>query len=458
MNPSLLRLPVIPEARQLMRLVESAPGGVWLDSSLAHPELGRFSLLGVDPFLTFTVTRGRCLVAEGGRAAEVHGDPWMILRDLLARYRAGTGELPLGGGGAMGYLGYDMGRHLERIPVKNPVDANLPEAYFGFYDLLMAVDHLAGETWLVSTGHPARTARGRSLRLEYLKRLLERSCGAPASAEPGPLQPGLHGHFSRASYCLAVERAKEYIAAGDIYQVNLSQRFWTVMDRADLYLRLRQATPVPFGAYIRLGEEAILCASPERFLHVHGDAVETRPIKGTRPRGRNPDEDGRLAADLMNNGKDRAELMMVVDLERNDLSRVCLPGSVHVPRLCGLESYANVHHLVSTITGTLRPGLDVFDLLRASFPGGSITGVPKIRAMEIIEELEPVRRGLYTGSIGYLGFDGSADLNIAIRTGWTEQGRFLFQVGGAVTAESDPDLEYEETMHKAAGLLKSIGV
>jgi len=362
-------------------------------------------------------------------------------------------------GGAMGFLGYDLGRYLERIPDHQPEEA-LPQAYLGFYDLVVAVDHVTGETWLVSTGHPEGSSARARARLVYLRALAQEALQSTEGNTGGSLPPAaLRAHFSRSSYCAAVERAKEYITAGDIYQVNLSQRLWMDLpaEPMRLYNRLRDATPVPFGAYLSVGEETVLCASPELFLRVRGTAVETRPIKGTRARGRSAWGDRRLARELARSGKDRSELMMVVDLERNDLSRVCLPGTVTVPRLCGLESYANVHHLAATVIGTLKPGLGIVDLLQASFPGGSITGVPKIRAMEIIAELEPVRRGVYTGSIGWLGFDGDAELNIAIRTAWTDRGRLCFQVGGAVTADSDPGREYDETLHKAAGLFSAVG-
>jgi aminodeoxychorismate synthase component I len=252
----------------------------------------------------------------------------------------------------------------------------------------------------------------------------------------------------------------EYIAAGDIYQVNLSQRFSAPYggEAMALYERLRRQSPAPFAAYLDLGEAVVLSASPERFLRVAGRELETRPIKGTRPRGGTPEEDRRLAAELLASPKDRAELVMIVDLERNDLGRVSEYGSVHVPELVRLEAHPTVFHLVATVRGRLRPELSAVDALRACFPGGSITGAPKIRAMQIIEELEPTHRGFYTGAIGYLGWDGCADLNIAIRTIVLIDRHAHFQVGGGIVADSDPCAEYEETLHKGRALMRALGV
>ncbi|HUS79837.1 MAG TPA: aminodeoxychorismate synthase component I, partial [Armatimonadota bacterium] len=255
-----------------------------------------------------------------------------------------------------------------------------------------------------------------------------------------------------------VARALEYIAAGDIFQVNLSQRFDAPLrvPAWELYLRLRERNRAPFAAYLDFGDVQVASASPERFLRVSGTHVQTRPIKGTRPRGGTEAEDARLAQELLASVKDRAELTMIVDLERNDLGRVCRFGSVRVPELCALESYPTVHHLVATVTGELREDGSHVDLLRASLPGGSITGAPKVRAMEIIDELEPTRRGVYTGCIGYLGFDGETDLNIAIRTFTISGGRAWWQVGGGIVADSTPEGEYQETLDKGAALAETL--
>ena len=448
------------EPHHLLHLARKTPDAVWLDGSSRDSSLGRRSILGVDPHLVFSCRGDLCEIRENGAIRTIRDDPWRVLDALLARYATRPGPFPLARGAALGYLGYDLGRRPSRRPHPTAGAKGPPDAYLAFFDLLLVQDAVDRETILVSAEQPDQSAVEAERRLAYLERLaaeaLQTGRGAPARP---PSPPVVHADFSRASYGAMVARAKEYIAAGDIYQVNLSQRFRIMLpeDPSALYLRLRRALPAPFAAFLRAQGEAILCASPERFLRLRGEAIETRPIKGTRPRGRTPDEDRRLAAELLASEKDRAELMMVVDLERNDLSRVCRPGTGKVPRLCGLESYANVHHLVATVTGAIKPGTGTVEVLKAVVPGGSITGVPKIRAMEIIDELEPVRRGIYTGCLGYLGLDGEVDLNIVIRTGWTDRGRFFFQTGGAVTIDSDPEQEYEETLHKAAGMLAALG-
>ncbi|MCL6614096.1 MAG: anthranilate synthase component I family protein, partial [Firmicutes bacterium] len=393
-----------------------------------------------------------CNVREKETVRELFGDPWSVLEKILSLYRTPPVSFPLAHGGAIGYFGYEMGRNLVGLPAQRGTEApGPPDSWFGFFSSLLILDHRAGETWLVATGHPDPASRVLArARLARLARLLAETCAEGEEEKEVnsgflPARPAIHSLLDRASYTRAVARAKEYIAAGEIYQVNLSRRIVTEWsgDPLALYLRLREASPAPFGAFLRLDDEtALLSASPELFLRIEGGRVETRPIKGTRPRGRTVAEDRRLARELLADEKERAELMMVVDLERNDLSRVCLPGTVEVPRLCGLESYAQVHHLVATVIGRRRPDMEAIDVLRATFPGGSITGVPKRRAMEIIEELEPVPRGPYTGSLGYMGFDGQAVFNILIRTGWIHAGRIHFQTGGAVTADSNPEREF----------------
>jgi para-aminobenzoate synthetase component 1 len=271
--------------------------------------------------------------------------------------------------------------------------------------------------------------------------------------------PNVTSNFSREGYEAAVRRTVEYIHAGDCFQVNLSQRLLAPLREypLELYGRLRELNPAPFSAYFDLGDFQILSASPERFLRVYPDGeVETRPIKGTRPRGRTPEEDAALIRDLANSPKDRAENVMIVDLLRNDIGKVCEYGSVRVPQVCEVETFRFVHHLVSEVRGKLRPGLGPLDLLAAAFPGGSVTGAPKVRAMEIIAELEPTARGPYCGCLGWIGFDGAMDTNILIRTFTAGRGWVQFPVGGGIVADSDPAREYEETLHKAAGLLRAL--
>jgi para-aminobenzoate synthetase component 1 len=269
----------------------------------------------------------------------------------------------------------------------------------------------------------------------------------------------LKANFSHEGYLKAVARAREYICAGDIFQVNLSQRFEADLNISpyELYKRLRKINPAPFASYLNFEGVNIVGASPERFLKVQGDWVETRPIKGTKPRGKTPEEDKALAGDLLASQKDRAENTMIVDLERNDLGRVCRYGTIKVTELAILETYPTVFHLTSTVVGRLREGISRIDLLKASFPGGSITGAPKVRAMEIIDELEPTRRSVYTGSIGYLSFSGEMDINIVIRTFIVKDGRAYFQVGGAIVYDSEPEAEYIETLDKGRALMQALG-
>lgn len=448
----------------------------WLDSGMDPGRLGRYSFLGSDPFWTIS-SRGRQVTVDRGKTVTVvEADPLEQLRDLLQQCRqTGRPGLPPFYGGAVGYLAYDLGRQFETLPGWAVDDLGLPDLFLGFYDAVAAIDHRLNRLWLLSTGLPetdADCALARAqTRLDELREIIagrepadqadvipplpekHRAGGRPVGPETT-----LRSNFTPEEYCRAVARVKEYIAAGDIYQVNLSQRFTAELPVPpdQLYRRLRLLNPAPFAACLDCGEVLVLGASPERFLQVRGRRVETRPIKGTRPRGADPAADRALREELWNSEKDRAELLMIIDLERNDLGRVCEIGSVRVPELYTLESYATVHHLVSTVTGLLPPGRDIIDLLRATFPGGSITGAPKIRAMEIIEELEPVRRGIYTGSIGYIGFNGDADLNIAIRTLVVRENRVYLQVGGGIVADSVPEREYQETLDKGKALFAAL--
>jgi para-aminobenzoate synthetase component 1 len=361
-------------------------------------------------------------------------------------------------------------------------DIESPDQACGIYDWVISSDHAQNRAWLLSHGYPdadrpSRTQR-RDRRLRAVIASLRAQRGvAPSRSTPDeqgayaprspilapqyplPVFPGVTSNFSRAGYEAAVRRAVEYIHAGDCFQVNLSQRLLAPLREhpLDLYGRLRARNPAPFGAYFDLGASQILSASPERFLRVFpGGEVETRPIKGTRRRGSTPEEDAALVRDLATSAKDRAENVMIVDLLRNDIGKVCEYGSVRVPRVCEVETFRFVHHLVSEVRGRLRPGLGPLDLLAAAFPGGSVTGAPKVRAMEIIAELEPTARGPYCGCLGWVGFDGAMDTNILIRTFTAGRGWVQFPVGGGVVADSDPAREYEETLHKAAGLLQSL--
>ncbi|MHC4781378.1 MAG: aminodeoxychorismate synthase component I, partial [Planctomycetota bacterium] len=360
-------------------------------------------------------------------------------------------------GGVAGYFSYDLGRLVERIPSRADSDLGLDELWLGFYDVVASTDLETGRTRLVSTGLPQQGRGGSKRSRERLENFMGR-------VESGGSSPGfevrgeLCSNFTRSEYEAAVERCRRYIIAGDVFQVNLSQRFEIALEGSPfgLYEKLRSINPAPFASYLHTGEADIVSASPERYLLVDGPAVQTRPIKGTRPRGKTVEEDRRLAEELFGSQKDRAENTMIVDLLRNDLGRVCVPGTIRVAELCALETFPTVHHLTSTVEGRLDGGRGRIDLLRAAFPGGSITGAPKIRAMEIIEELEPTRRSIYTGSMGYLDFAGRMDLNIVIRTILCSAGRAVYQVGGGIVYDSEPAMEYEETLHKGRALADAL--
>jgi para-aminobenzoate synthetase component 1 len=413
-----------------------------------------------------------------------------VARDLLpAKPTPAVPGLPPFQGGVAGYIGYDWGAVLERLPRARYDDLAIPDVMLGLYDWVIAWDHRRGEGWVISTGLLAPEQEQERRARERLEMVLRRLAGGAAGrrgrgagrgrvvSDPPTIPPStapsypvtgvdgteavsLRSTFTRRGYLDAVSRVREYIVAGDIFQANLSQRFETELPESpfQLYRRLRQRNPAPFAAYLDCDELQVLSASPERFLRLDEERrqVETRPIKGTRPRGLGPMHDAALGRALSESEKDRAENVMIVDLLRNDLSRVCRPGSVRVPELFALEHHPTVHHLVSTVLGELDPSSDAVDLIRAAFPGGSITGAPKVRAMEIIAELEPTQRGVYCGSIGYISATGAMDTSIVIRTYLTLRGRVYFQAGGGIVADSDPELEYRETLDKARGLIETL--
>ncbi|MDK9695597.1 MAG: aminodeoxychorismate synthase component I [Siculibacillus sp.] len=449
------------EADEVARQLVDLPGLVFLDSSMrpealgVHAGLGRWSYVAADPWTTLTVRSGRAF-RDG---SEVSGAPLDELRRLLAFTTRPTGsaDLPPFAGGAIGYVSYDFGRRLERLP--EPASAEpVPEMVFGFYDTFVAFDHVESRVRLISTGRPetGRAARRRRAqeRAEHFLMRLERPARTEAEA---PVRLDFRPTVARATHEARVAAAIEHVLAGDIFQVNLAQRFVAALppgfDPLAFHTRLRRVNPAPFSAFLDFGEVSIASSSPERFLELRDGRIEARPIKGTARRLDDPAEDVLAAARLATSEKDRAENVMIVDLMRNDLSKVCDDDSIDVPVLCGIESYAGIHHLVSVVTGRVTEGRDAIDALAAAFPGGSITGAPKIRAEEIITELEGHGRGVYCGSIGYIGHDGAMDLDIAIRTVVFRAGEATFSVGGGITALSDPAAEYEETLVKAARIL-----
>jgi para-aminobenzoate synthetase component 1 len=449
--PRIVELAYPTAVAPLFRTLADLPWPVWLDSAARGVDSsGRFDILVADPFVTLR-TRGAIteIRARGGALSTSSRPPLELLREQLDERSPGIAGLPFAGG-AIGYLGYDLGRRFEHIPEVAAADIDMADLAFGVYDWAVVVDHEQRRAWLVGAGRDPRT-------FAEWERLLARLEGSPLPAPPAfRVLSSPAANFSRDTYREAFGRVQEHIRLGDCYQINLTQRFRARAegDAWHAYLRLREINPAPFAAYLDLPDGRILCSSPERFLRVRGHSVETKPIKGTRPRAAaDPARDLALAEELRTSAKDRAENVMIVDLLRNDLGKCCVPGSIHASKLFAIESFASVHQLVSTVEGQLAPGRDALDLVAACFPGGSITGAPKVAAMQVIEELEPHRRSVYCGCVGYVGFDGNMDLNIAIRT-LLQRGDYVYTwAGGGVVADSNVDAEYQESFDKAAAML-----
>ena len=448
----------------VFRILKSDSYPFFLDSGMDPHKLGRFSFLSSNPFLILKSKNGKTCIAKEGREESFKGNPFEVLKELLAKYSVPkTTEAPFPfTGGAVGYFGYDLRHHIEKLSRKAIDDIGLDDLSLGFYDTAVVIDHLLGKTYIVSTGFPEldeakREKRARKRLLDLKARLASRVLTEPSEAA-SCAETKLESNFKKDDYLKAIEKAKDYIAKGDIYQVNLSQRFSSSLncDPFDLYLRLRSINPAPFAAYLDFGEAKIISASPERFLSLRNGVIHTRPIKGTRPRGADASEDSVLAHELLESAKDKAEHLMIVDLERNDLGRVCEFGSVRPTEFITLEKYSTVFHLVSTVSGVVKSGMDAVDCLTNCFPGGSITGAPKIRSMEIIDELEPTSRSVYTGSIGYISFTGDMDTSIVIRTILVKNNQLYFQVGGGIVTDSDPEAEYQETLDKAKALITAL--
>lgn len=459
------------EPREALVRLCQLPHCIFMDSALRDSQLGRYSFLAADPF-------------EFHTASPDERSIWSRLIERLAPFatlpnKVGDEGLPPFQGGAAGLFSYDLGRSLERLPQPKFDEFEIPGLAIGLYDTVVAFDHLAQRAWIVSQGFPeiepaARNCRALQ-RVNQFQALLQagpvavnqsarvasqRELTSEQLAPQFAVERVKHvtSNFAPDDYLAMVQRGIDYVYAGDVFQVNLAQRLLhpAADDSISLYLRLRERNPATFSAYFDLGEFQIVSASPERFLQVRDRQVEARPIKGTRRRTSRPEADLFAGDDLQESEKDRAENVMIVDLLRNDLSRVCRPESVIVSELCRLERYEFVQHLVSVVQGRLRDEFGALDLLRSAFPGGSITGAPKVRAMEIIAELEPTARGPYCGSLGYIGFDGTMDTNILIRTITAGRGWWQFPVGGGIVAQSDPRREYEETWHKAEGLIRAL--
>jgi para-aminobenzoate synthetase component 1 len=472
--PLVEELTPTPDAWDVARRLASRRHLLFLDSAAQGSLQGRYSFVTAEPF-DLLQARGRQIRLRSARQP-LFGDPLAVLAQLLARYPVETAAgLPPFQGGAAGLFSYDLCHHLESLPRPHFDDMRLPDLVIGFYDWVAAFDHHQQRAWLIATGYPETDPRRRRQHAERRLRQIRswliaddtpargnRTCPRVGRSlcpqYPVPAFNGLTSNFDRPGYLRAARRAIEYIHAGDCFQVNLAQRLLTPANipPLELYGRLRERNPAPFAGFFGSRKLAIASASPERFLKMEAGLVEARPIKGTRPRAAIADLDQARRQELRSSAKDRAENVMIVDLLRNDLGRVCAYGSVQVESVCEVESYAFVHHLVSVVRGRMRPELGPVDLLRASFPGGSVTGAPKIRAMEIIAELEPTTRGPYCGCLGYLGFNSSMDTSILIRTFTIGDGWIQFPVGGGIVADSDPLREYEETWHKAEGMLRAL--
>jgi para-aminobenzoate synthetase component I len=443
---------------RLFAALRREPYAAFLDSA-SRPRGGRgTSYVAYRPSLVIRAKGRRVEVRRGDRVARFLADPLEVLREVLKEHAPGPhagGAACRPGIGLIGYLGYELGGRIETLPMTRRDDLCAPDLYLCLHETILRHDHATG-AWTAST-----IGRGgaRAVRSEVRTALDAAESRRAPRERRGAGSADLRSTFTRGAYLQAVRRAKRYIRDGHIYQVNLSQRFSAELrvDPWELYVALRRINPAPYACYLGFPDIRIASSSPELFLDVRGREVETRPIKGTRPRGRDAAEDRRMGAELRSSAKDAAELSMIVDLERNDLGRVCEPGSVRVSGHRRLERYATVFHTVSTVRGRMREECDLVDLLRATFPGGSITGCPKIRAMEIIDELEPTVRGPYTGAIGFLGLDGNATLNIAIRTLVLKGRRVTFSVGGGIVADSDPAAEYQETLDKAEALVRALG-
>ena len=430
------------------------PWTLYLDSCRAYSEFGRYDIVVADPVAT-VVTRGdQSEFAIQGVVKQTAKDPFSLTRGLLGDSIDNQTTYPFIGG-AIGYFGYDLGRRIERFPSIAENDQTLPDMMVGIYDWALIIDHDQQKTTLVSAlRYPVTHAQwGDLVELFSNPVLLDKPLQI---ATQGPMQ----SNMSEEEYQAAFNAIQHYITEGDCYQVNLARRFQLQCeaDAWGLYCRLREFNPAPFSAYLNFPEQQIMSCSPERFLCLNGNRVETKPIKGTAPRSQDQQLDAVLKRKLEQSRKDRAENLMIVDLLRNDLGKVCVPGSIEVTKLFDVESFPSVHHLVSTIKGTLADEEDALSLLRSAFPGGSITGAPKLRAMEIIEELEPHRRGIYCGCIGYIGYDGNMDSNIAIRTFLYKEGLLSYSAGGGIVADSTCAAEYQETYHKARVMFELFGL
>lgn len=440
-------LPYFEDSSLLFAACADQPWAVFLDSAFPVSQQGRFDIMAYDPVCTLQTHGPVTMISERSGQTTSRADPFELLKIKLGAVLPAIDDLPFNGG-AIGYFAYDLARRIEKLPVLAEDAEQLPDMAVGIYRWALVVDHQQRQSWLAGYG----------LAEEQIKHLSAQFSRVPERhrIDDFGVTRAPQSNMSRQAYGRAFAKIKHYLKEGDCYQVNLTQRFSSPCSGNPwfAYQTLRKINAAPFSAYLNLPDVQVLSSSPERFLKVIDGKVETKPIKGTRPRKALACEDQKQIAALAASEKDRAENVMIVDLLRNDIGKSCREGSVQVPTLFAVESYATVHHLVSTVTGELAEDQHALDLLRSCFPGGSITGAPKIRAMEIIEELEPHRRGIYCGAIGYIGFDGHMDTNIAIRTLVHNHGSIRFWVGGGIVNDSVEDEEYQECFDKAAALLQ----
>lgn len=452
MQTTLITLPYAPDSSGLFTKLIDLPWAVFLDSGHPFATSGRYDILSACPYTTLVTHDEYTEITTAQGKTSHQDDPFILLRKELKKFNIiNDTQLPFIGG-AIAYYSYDLARRIEKFPLHAKKDIHIPEMAVGLYDWAIVVDHQAQQSYWVSANTQKETPQLRQMILERLRHPMIENIDEFELTEP------IHFNMTKAQYKKAFDRIKQYIYDGDCYQANLSQRAQATYAGSPwiLYQALRQKNPATFSAYMNIPNGHILSLSPERFLRVQDGLVETKPIKGTRPRGKDQYDDKKLQEELSNSIKDRAENLMIVDLMRNDLGKICEIGSVKVPALFTIETLPAVHHLVSTVTGRLSPDTSHIDLLRACFPGGSVTGAPKIRAMEIIEELEPQRRSIYCGSIGYAGFDGNMDCNIAIRTLVCHNNTLYCSAGGALVADSELDAEYQETFDKINIILEVV--
>lgn len=450
-----------------LAIAENESHAFLLESIERGEQIGRYTFLGARPYMRVRASKGKVEIERGRRHEEAEGSIFQVVKRLLREHRPATfSGLPPFTAGAVGYFSYDVVRQLEKIGDQAKEDLSLPDAELMFFDRLLAFDHLRHQIHIVAAADVAResprNAYDRALRdIAALERKLASGLSPAmwrksAKTKPGKLK--VHSGTRREDFLRGVERCKEYIAAGDIFQVVLSQRLDFAPEVApfDLYRALRQVNPSPYLYFLRNGDTHILGSSPEMLVRVTGQKLEYRPIAGTHPRGRDEAEDARLEQQMRNDEKERAEHVMLVDLGRNDLGRVSEYGSVKVKDLMYVERYSHVMHLVSALEGKLRKDLDALDAFAACFPAGTLSGAPKVRAMQIIEELEPTRRGIYGGSVLYADFAGNLDSCIGIRTMLMQGKKAYLQAGAGIVADSNPDAEFEESMNKAQALLRAV--